>query len=203
MSYDDLSNIYDLRIYSNLLLDFFDGLSLPVFTLETINKIAEAIEKGESKPQSFVPLMSRTEFQVISYFSHLMNICRFIDDSVSKFEEWYGHRVAISMLLLRKKFDKSFVKKRLLNLDSIDNSSVKILSKFIILLSKASDEEVKSAYENVHNTIRLKIVNISRVEPEASKTSAILQTPKESEKGPKDEVKALIGNSNVGVNKDE
>lgn len=171
MTYDELSNIYDLRIYSNLLLDFFDGLSLPVVSFDTMKKVAEGLQKG-THASEFVSLMSKTEFQIIKLFSQLLSNCRQLESSASKYEEWYGIRVALSLLLLRKKYDKSFVKRTLLKLEDIDNENVKTLSKLIILLSKSSSEDLKTSYNSFYNIIKPKSIGPPAQDDSTLKTDA-------------------------------
>jgi hypothetical protein len=73
MDYSFLSEIKDVRIYAQLLCDFFDGLCLAACSLDNIEKIRNIFESNKDE----IPLfeicnnLKKQEFHTLKYFALL------------------------------------------------------------------------------------------------------------------------------------
>lgn len=153
MDYNNLSHIKDVRIYAQILLDFFESLAYSSLDFENLKKVARVYDQSsEPSFEDFFAHLKKHEFQILLQFSNILKAINQMDPKTEEFNISYGKRVGIALLLLRKKLDKLFIGRKLAMLD-IDNVSILAVAKVINSFSKVKSLELSEQYSDSVSSI--------------------------------------------------
>jgi hypothetical protein len=157
MDYNNLSNIKDIRIYAQLLLDFFESLAMPTINYDDLRKIDELYNKYEEPDISeLFACLRRHEFHILSTFSTILKAINQNDPKTEPFNLHFGKRVGISLLILRKKLDKLFIGRTLATFE-IDNKPITTIAKIINSFSKIKTQDLNEKYQSSVSPIMKKV----------------------------------------------
>jgi len=151
MDYDILENIKDPRIICQLILDLFENLALPSIGYDVLFRLEDLLDEEHGfallEQNTIFDLLSHSDFYLLLKFSSILKSINEFDKTTTQFNSCFGRRVAISLLLLRKKYSESF-NGRSFEADNIDSEHVACISELIILFAKSSPKELEQSYRD-------------------------------------------------------
>jgi len=151
MDYDILENIKDPRIICQLILDLFENLALPSIGYDVLFRLEDLLDEEHGfallEQNTIFDLLSHSDFYLLLKFSSILKSMNEFDKTTNQFNSCFGKRIAISLLLLRKKYSDSF-NGRSFEADNIDSEHVTCISELIILFAKSSPKELEQSYRD-------------------------------------------------------
>jgi hypothetical protein len=180
MDYKVLEGIKDPRILCQLILDFFENLALPSLRFESLKLIEEEFDdaKDISKLDEEVifSLLSRVEFYLLFKFSSILSAMNAADSSTIAFSHQFGKRVALSLLLQRKKHSSIFNGRNMQSSD-IDSKHVTCISEIIVWFSRKPAGELEIHYRSCVNTIMNRSPSVSSSVSDTKSNPNMLSPP--------------------------
>jgi len=175
MDYAILENLKDPRIPCQLLLDFFENLSLPSLDYDALLKLEELLDEEQGfllEDQDLIfDMLPQTDFYLLLKFGSILNLLNDRDQTTCQFNSCYGKRIALSLLLLRKKYADSFSGRNFIG-GEINSQHVTCVSELIIFFSKKPSKEFEQSYKGRVNIIMNKSPSVAlRLDSEESNSS--------------------------------
>lgn len=149
MQYDKLSEFKDVRVHLQALLEFFESLTTPAISMETVLQLEVDLKEkaidGVYHVSNYFQFLKRTEFSILWEFSKYLNMLVEKNESLQSEARTFSIRVAISLLRKRKTLDRHFYSRNLIDL-KVEDKQVILIAELIQSFSEYNSEVLMTEY---------------------------------------------------------